>query len=613
MIKGSRSNEKTVQEADLPSVSSLAKRLWIHLSKRRRLQLGGLLCLMVIASLSEVVSIGAVIPFLGVLTSPDWLFAHSNAQPFIHFFGFTESGQLLRPLAVLFAGAAIFSGSVRLLLHWMQTRLGQAIGADFSISIYRRTLFQPYEAHLLRNTSAVIAGVTIKAEGLVNHLVLPLFVLISSAMMLATILLGLVVVQPTLTVGAFVIFGSIYALSIGLTRNQLSRDSELIASEQTLLIKSLQEALGGIRDVLIDGAQDFYCRLYENADRRLRRAQARVSITGISPRFVVEGLGLALIAGVAYSLSGHTQQFATAMPVMGALALGAQRMLPVLQMAYVNWTSIRGGQGNVRDALDLLEQRLPDHANLSMSVSLPFRTQICLHQIGFRYSGKESFVLRGLSLRIDKGSRVGFIGTTGSGKSTLLDLIMGLLTSTEGSLNVDGQAISSENCRSWQRHIAHVPQHIFLADASIAENIAFGVPLEKIDYERVRKAAQHARIAHTIETWEKQYNTAVGERGVRLSGGQRQRIGIARALYKQVDVLILDEATSALDNDTEREVMESIETYGENLTMLIVAHRLSTLKNCTHIVELDRGTIRRIGTYEEIIESKEISESTKAT
>jgi ATP-binding cassette subfamily B protein len=244
---------------------------------------------------------------------------------------------------------------------------------------------------------------------------------------------------------------------------------------------------------------------------------------------------------------------------------------------------------------------------------MPFRREICLDRIGFSYAGKGLSVLRGLSLRINRGSRVGFIGTTGSGKSTLLDLIMGLLTPTEGSLNIDGQTVDSENCRSWQRHIAHVPQHIFLVDATIAENIAFGIPLAEIDFDRVRTAAQHARIADTIESWRSQYDTTVGERGVRLSGGQRQRIGIARALYKRVDVLILDEATSALDNDTERAVMESIEAYGDSLTVLIVAHRLSTLKNCTQIVELDNGKIRRIGSYEEIIESKETSESIKAT
>ena len=611
MNNGNRPVIKTGKLTDSPSVLALLQRLWSHLNARRRLQLGALFFLMIGASISEVISIGAVIPFLGVLTSPNWLYNHPLAQPLIYTFGFTDAKQMLRPLTVVFALAAIFSGSLRLFLHWAQTRLGHAIGADLSISIYRRTLFQPYEAHLARNTSEVISGVTTKADALVGSFILPLFVITSSTMMLTTILLTMIIVQPIFTIGAFLTFGTIYALIIGITRHRLSSDSNLIAIEQTSLIKSLQEALGGIRDVLIDGAQDFYCRLYENSDRRLRRAQARISMIGVSPRFVVEGLGLALLAAVAYSLAGLEKDFVAAMPIMGALALGAQRMLPVLQLGYGNWTSIRGDQGNVRDALDLLEQPLPAHAYLPLPEPLPFRQEIFLDKVGFQYRGNRSPVLSSVSLCIKKGGRIGFIGATGSGKTTLLDLIMGLLTPTEGSLNVDGRRIAAENCRSWQLQIAHVPQYIFLADASIAENIAFGIPVGQINLARVRLAARHACIADTIESWEYQYDTVVGERGMRLSGGQRQRIGIARALYKQVDVLFLDEATSALDNDTERMVMESMETYGDSLTILIVAHRLSTLKNCTQIVELHNGTIRRIGSYKEIIEPTETSESIK--
>jgi ATP-binding cassette subfamily B protein len=210
-------------------------------------------------------------------------------------------------------------------------------------------------------------------------------------------------------------------------------------------------------------------------------------------------------------------------------------------------------------------------------------------------------VIKNLNLTITKGSRIGFIGTTGSGKSTLLDIIMGLLEPTEGILEIDGQPITMLNHRSWQSHIAHVPQAIFLADSTIEENIAFGVHKNQIDHERVRQAAQQAQIADTIETWPKQYKTFIGERGIRLSGGQRQRIGIARALYKQADLIIFDEATSALDNETEEAVMQAIENLSDDLTILIIAHRLSTLKNCTNIIELSGGEIKRVGSFELIV------------
>ena len=225
-----------------------------------------------------------------------------------------------------------------------------------------------------------------------------------------------------------------------------------------------------------------------------------------------------------------------------------------------------------------------------------------LESLCFRYAPTLPLVLDGLNLRISKGSRVGFVGKTGSGKSTLLDVVMGLLSPTHGALLIDGQAITLANHRTWQAHIAHVPQSIFLADATIAENIAFGVPLEQIDLQRVQAAAEQAQLAQTIESWGEQYMTWVGERGVRLSGGQRQRIAIARALYKKCDVIVLDEATSALDSDTENAVMNAIEMLSDDITVLIVAHRLTTLQQCSMIVELVDGNISRQGSYLELFE-----------
>jgi ATP-binding cassette subfamily B protein len=238
------------------------------------------------------------------------------------------------------------------------------------------------------------------------------------------------------------------------------------------------------------------------------------------------------------------------------------------------------------DALKLLDQPMQEHITDIGAATITFDKEIGLERLSFRYSTQTSWVLRNANLIIKKGSHVGFIGTTGSGKSTLLDIVMGLLQPTDGLLIVDGQAITLKNCRSWQSHIAHVPQSIFLADATIAENIAFGIPVNQVDYQRVIKAAKQAEISDAIEALPKRYETLVGERGIRLSGGQRQRIGIARALYKAADVIIFDEATSALDNETEKSVMNTIAHLSRDLTVLIIAHRLSTLKNCSQIFEV---------------------------
>jgi ABC-type bacteriocin/lantibiotic exporter with double-glycine peptidase domain len=556
---------------------------------------------MLLASLAEILSIGAVLPFLGVLTAPERVFEHAAARPLVQALKLTAPTQLLLPLTIAFGMAALIAGVMRLLLLWASTRLSYATGADLSNSIYRRTLYQPYAVHCARNSSEVINGISSKANLVISNTITPALTLISSCIMLVLILIALLAVQPVIALTAIGGFGLIYVVIIRMSRRQLMSDSRCVARESSQVIKSLQEGLGGIRDVLIDGSQATYCRIYRNADLPLRRAQGNISFVSASPRYGMEALGMILIAALAYALAQQADGITKAIPILGALAMGAQRLLPVLQQSYSAWSGIRGGQVSLQDTLELLDQPLPDSADQQTAKPLPFQQQISLRQLSFRYSPQTPWVLKNLSLTIVKGSRVGFIGVTGSGKSTLIDIIMGLLQPNKGAIQIDGQPITPDNHRSWQAHIAHVPQAIFLADSSIEENIAFGVPKDQIDPKRVRQAARQAQVADIIETWPKQYQTFVGERGIRLSGGQRQRIGIARALYKQADVIIFDEATSSLDGETEQAVMQAIEGLGSNLTILIIAHRLTTLQYCTQIVQLSDGGIKRTGTYQDIV------------
>jgi ATP-binding cassette subfamily B protein len=425
--------------------------------------------------------------------------------------------------------------------------------------------------------------------------------LISSSVMLIAILATILSIDPIIALAAFGGFGLIYALIIRLTRKRLLTNSQTVARESVRVIKSLQEGLGGIRDVLIDGSQATYCDIYRNADQPSRRAQGNNSFISYGPRYGMEALGMLLIAALAYTLAQQDDGVAKSIPVLGALALGAQRLLPVLQQAYGSWSGIRSGQVSLQDTLELLDQPLPDYADQPHAKPMPFQHQISLKQVSFRYSSQTPYVLSGLNLTIDKGSRLGLIGVTGSGKSTLLDIVMGLLQPTDGNLKIDNQVVTATNHRAWQAHIAHVPQVIFLADSTIEENIAFGLPKSQIDQVRVRQAANKAQIADVVESWPEQYQTIVGERGIRLSGGQRQRIGIARALYKQADVIIFDEATSALDNETEQAVIQAIEGLSKDLTLLIIAHRLTTLRNCTQIVELGNCGIKRVGSYQDFV------------
>ncbi|MEY3740924.1 MAG: hypothetical protein RLZZ192_1600 [Pseudomonadota bacterium] len=578
----------------------LLKRLWNHLSRRRQRQFGLLTGLMLFSAFAEVVSLGAVLPFLSILTAPELVFNHPIVAEVAQAWGITSADQLVLPLTIAFVAAALLAGVIRMLLLWSSIRLAQACGADLSIEVYRRTLYQPYLVHVARNSSEVISSITSKVGGSINVLN-NLLALISSIVLLLAVMLALISIDPVVASVAAIGFGASYGLITWLSRQQLHRNSECIAHAQTQVVKALQEGLGGIRDVLLDGTQPVYCEIYLRADQPLRRASGNNTFIGQSPRYVMEALGMALIAALAYGLSRQAGGVATALPVLGALALGAQRMLPAMQVIYGAWSIVAGSQASLVDVIELLEQPLPVEILQPSFVPLTFQEAIRFDAVRFRYGNDGPWVLDGLNLTIPKGARVGFVGSTGSGKSTTLDLLMGLLMPTEGELLVDGQPISGNRLRAWQLTIAHVPQSIYLADATLAENIAFGVPPEAIDMERVRQAARHAQIADFIESRPDGYRAYVGERGIRLSGGQRQRIGIARALFKQASVLVFDEATSALDNNTEKSVMDAIEGLNRSLTILLIAHRLTTLRNCDIVVELKDGRIVAQGMYKELL------------
>ncbi len=581
------------------SILKLLYRLWRHVSKRRRFQFALLFVQMVLTSFAEVLSLGAVFPFLSVLTMPEKIFEHPQAQVVIDMLAITSPGQLVLPLTLAFGSAALVAGGMRLFMIWFSTRLSFATVADLSMSVYRHTLYQPYAVHISRNSSDVIAGIAAKTSSVIDAFV-NVFTLTSSALIFSSIMVFMVSVKPDIALLAFGGFGLIYALVFGITRSKLKKNSQVIARENTMMIKLLQEAMGGIRDILLDGNQETYSHIFSKSVVPLRRADGRIRFLSSSPRIAVEALGMVFIAALAYSLSLQEGGLLVAIPLLGFLALSAQRMLPLLQQIYSAWANIQGSHASLEDALLLLDQPMPEYVGKPREAPLPFRSEIRLKGLSFRYGEDSPWVLRNLDFSIPKGSRVGFIGATGSGKSTLLDILMGLLEPTEGVIEVDGQSVNEQNFRSWQAHIAHVPQSIFLADNSLEENIAFGVQKEKIDRGRIRKAAAQAQIAEFIEAMPEQYGTGVGERGVRLSGGQRQRIGIARALYKQADVIIFDEATSALDNETEKAVMNAIDDLSSELTVLIIAHRITTLENCDYIVELSGGEVSRIARYDEL-------------
>ena len=575
------------------SLSLLLVRLWQQIKPIRQFHLILLFCMMFITSIAEIISIGAIFPFLGALTSPKTVMTNEFLNSIFNSININNESQVLLPLTILFVSTLIISGIMRYALLWFQTKLSFSIGADLSFNMFNNVLYQPYRNHLESNSSEVISIVINKANDVTSQVLMPLLTILSSIIMILMIVGTIFVISPYVSIVSIIGFGFIYLIIIRITKSRLTSSSIIINRESIRVIKVLQESLGNIRDVIIDGSQKIYLNLFKSSDLSLRDAKASITIIGSSPRFGMEAFGMSMIAVVAYNISTSSQHnFSTnSIPILGSIALGAQRILPVLQLAFTSWTLIRGCKSSLEDALEILEMRVINEDSNDTSLNeFNFNYSINLENVCFSYN-EDNKVLNEISLKIKKGSKIGIIGTTGSGKSTLLDIIMGLLNPTSGVLSIDDIVINPNNVKYWQKKIAHVPQSIYLSDCSIAENIAFGIEKSNIDYDLVRSSAKMAMISEIIESWNDKYNTIVGERGVKLSGGQRQRIAIARAFYKKAEVLILDEATSALDSDTESSVMDSIENFGTNLTIIIVAHRVTTLNKCDYIVKVVNGTI----------------------
>ena len=579
------------------------KKLLSYLSRKRRIQLIFIGILMIMGSLSEVISIGLVIPFLATLTAPETLYQSQFFSPIIQYFGISSPEQLLLPFTLIFIAAVIFSGIIRLSLLYVVISFSHALGHDIGVNVYRRTLYQSYSYHSNQNSSEIINGIIIKVNTITGGVIQPLLLISTSIVLMVGIVTALMFVDIVTSMLAIFVFGLLYFGVIKLTHKKLRHNSRNIAHHSTQLLKSLQEGLGGIRDVLIDSTQNYFCKIYKNSDISLRKATGDNAFIAGSPRFIMEVIGMTLIALLAYSLTVSSRGFEYVIPTLGALALGAQRLLPTMQQLYDAYTKLKGSQASLTDVLNLLNRDLPSYIDLPSFEPLNIKKEIVLKNVNFRYSDDSPWVLNNINLRFKKGSRIGFAGETGSGKSTLLDILMGLLSPTEGELLVDDVAINRHNRHNWWRNIAHVPQSIYLSDNTIKENIAFGIDDDDIKFSNVKDAAKLAQIDNLIKEWTKGYQTSIGERGVRLSGGQRQRIGNARALYKNINVLVFDEATSSLDNKTENAVMESIENLDKNLTVFIIAHRLTTLKNCDIIHVLEKGNIVQSLTYKELIEN----------
>jgi ATP-binding cassette, subfamily B, bacterial PglK len=584
------------------------KPLWDALSPKRRRQLLALQLLSLVAAFGEVANLGALMPFLKLLANPQE--SLKGLGPLGDSLRSLPPQNLLLALGLGFVLVVIASSLLRVLTIQVQLKLSALIGSDLGEQVFEAVLDRPYEWHLKHNSSTTLGYLTKDTDQVFSSVQALLTVVVNLAIVI--LLAGsLIVLAPEMMLAISIFFAGFYLLTYRFTRGQLRIDGQELTKNYQKSLQVAQEGLGGIRDVLLDETQDFFLFGYQKFNRIYRLASAAINIKAQIPRYLIEGFSVILIIGISVYLAMSGQGIDKQLPLLGTLALGAYRLLQPLQQCFNGISSLQANQASLDKIAPYLGSK--NHSNqkisrldainpLAKSSDSPL---VELQKISFRYDLEAPDVLHNISLSISQGERIALVGTTGSGKSTCSDLILGLLVPTQGTISIYGHDLhsSQELINSWKAKVAHVPQQIYLTDASFAENIAFGIPLSSIDHERVRRSALQARISEVIESSPEGYSTLVGERGVRLSGGQRQRIGIARALYKQATLLVLDEATSALDSQTEAEVMQAIESLDRNLTIIIIAHRLSTVRNCDRIVVMDRGEISAIGTYNELEKS----------
>lgn len=557
------------------------------MSRARRRQLRRVLAMMLLGALAEMITIGAVLPFLALLSDTARAAQLPGFRLFQAALGDGPADQLVERATLLLIAAIVAAAALRLLVARATHRFVYALGHEIGLNIFGRMLRQPYGLYLQRNSSTVVAGVD-KVQTLINWVLAPVIQGLTASIIALAIIATLVAIAPAASAvaamaGALAYVGVSYALA-----GRLHANSRSLADLASARAKAVQEGLGGLRDILLDHSQNIFEQKFRRLDHAYRTAQATLATIGSAPRHIIEPAGIILIGLLALHMSAQPGGIAGAVPVLGALALGAQRLLPLLHTSYLGWTQFSGHLHTLRDVVALMQA--PIVTDERVRDPRPFTSDIVFDRVSLAHPGGAQ-ALTDVSLTVVKGERIGVVGRTGSGKSSLLDLLMGLLEPTEGEIRIDQRPLDAASRPNWQAQIAHVPQSIYLADDTIMFNIAFADADGEIEMDKVREAARRAQIHDFIQELPMGYATLVGDRGIRLSGGQRQRIAIARAFYKRASILVFDEATGSLDSETEEAVIAAVATADRDVTMFIVAHRESALLGCDRILRLDGGRL----------------------
>ncbi|MDA7442464.1 ABC transporter ATP-binding protein/permease [Candidatus Pelagibacter ubique] len=579
------------------------KNILFLLSFEERRRFIWLLLMMLLMSFVETLGVASIFPFIAILTNPIMIETNiflSKIFQVSKVFGVKDNQHFFLLLGSCVFLILIISIIIKIFTSFLQVRFVKMLEYSIGKRLMESYLNQPYSWFLSHNSNELVKNILSEVTHIIENAIYPFAEMIAKGMV-AISLLGLLVytdIKLALLISFFI--GGIYALIYYFLKNFISRIGKERLKNNHLRYRVVSQTFGSIKNVKVRGSEKINLQLFSNSASNFARSETYAHLTGSLPRFILEGIAFAGIMLILLYLIAQKGTMISALPIISLYVFAGYRLMPSIQQVYSSFTNLRYTSSSLDRLTNEIKNLKSYVLNQDKSI-LTLDKEIALHNIHYNYPDTPSSTLKDINLSIPAKSIIGFVGPSGSGKTTTVDIILGLLEPQKGTLEVDGKVITKYNSRAWQRSIGYVPQHIYLLDDTIFNNIAFGIDHKEINQNWIEKACKIACLEEFIDELPKKHHTIIGEGGIRLSGGQRQRIGIARALYHNPRVLILDEATSALDNETEQTVMNAINNLGKDITIILIAHRLNTVKNCDTIFKLERGKLVFQGNFNELI------------
>jgi len=576
------------------------------LSSNHRRKLFGLLFLFFIVALLQVAGIASIAPFIAIVSNPDAIFINSTLSYVYNYYNFTDTTSFLIAYALCVVALLLIGNSLACYSVWKLNMFSMNLGAYIQRTMYNNYLDNDYVFFAQNNSSNLINNVTQEIPRFVYLVVLPMLNLISQAFIAVIIVTGLVFLDYKVAFLATALVLGIYLFIFKLISRKVVAFGYLLTRLNKLKLQALDESLAGIKEVKLLGNEERYKKAVDLNTKEGLAASAYISLAGDLPKFIVETVVFSAILILSIYILLNKGADGSALAFLSLYAMAGYKLLPAAQTIFKSMSQIKANGMVIYELKEkLTASRAGVHNQENKDVDMQSHGDIRFDNISFSYPESTNLAVDNCTFRISQNQMTAFVGASGAGKSTAVDVLLGLLKPKSGALLIGDELVTSQNVRSWQKNIGYVPQNIFILDASINKNIAFGIPDSEIDHEKVKRAAEMANIAGFIEQQPGGYEFKAGERGAKLSGGQRQRIGIARALYKEPRILVFDEATSALDNVTEKQILSEIYKFTSNKTVIMIAHRFSSIEKADKIIAFKDGQVDSVGTFSELSNTSE--------